>query len=137
MRAVLVAIVVCACSRGGDGALDEFHAGERRCLAAFNDALHRQGRNEIDELELADAIDHDVLPAWRTMRVHVEAAALPPDLAGPMHAYLADRQAAWEAYVAALHAPNDAAAAPSYALYHRKDAEADADARRLAAVLPR
>ena len=113
----------------------DFHAGERASLAAFNDALHRQQANQLDEPGLADAIEHDVLPRWRDMRARVEAGELPAAMREPMHRYLADRQTAWEAYVAALRAPNDTAAQPHYDAYHHDNAQADADARALAELM--
>ncbi len=115
--------------------LAEFHAGERASLTAFNDALHRQRANDIDEHGLADAIERDVLPRWRDMRGKVDPGALPPAMQEPMRRYLADRQTAWEAYVAALRAPSDDAARPHYDAYHQADAAADADAHALAAQM--
>ena len=144
--AVAAAIVAVVAWRAGPAApsdaavIAEFRATERRCLTAFNDALHRQARGEIDELALADAVDRDVLPPWRTMRAHVEAAAVPPAhraLFAALHAYLGDRQTAWEAFSAALRAPSDVAARPHYATYHALDAAAQRDAQAVAPLLPR
>ena len=122
-------------------AIAEFRATERRCLTAFNDALHRQARGEIDELALAEAIDRDVLPAWRAMRSHVEAAAPTASpahraLFAALHDYLGDRQTAWEAFSAALRAPSDEAARPHYATYRARDAAAQRDAQIVAPLLP-
>ena len=131
----LLLVAVGACSRGAPDPLDDFHAAERRCIAAFNDALARQRANQIDEAGLAAAIDEDVLPPWRDMRARMQAAQLAPELREPMQRYLEARQTAWEAYTAALRAPSDAAARPHYDVYHEKDAEADAAARALGPLL--
>ena len=134
MRLLLLVALV-ACSRGEPDPSDDFHAVERRCIAAFNDALARQRANQLDEAGLAVAIDRDVLPAWREMRTRMQAARLAPELREPMQHYLESRQIAWEAYVAALRAPSDPAARPHYDVYHQKDAEADAAARVLGPLL--
>jgi hypothetical protein len=121
-------------------AIVEFRAGERAALDKFNDALDRQRANKIDELGLAEAIDTQVLPPWRELRAHVAAAAVPaPDreLFATLTRYLGERENAWEAYSAALHAGNDTAAAPHYAKYHEQDAAADTDARALGAMFRR
>src|SRR5207237_4590196 len=116
------------CSHAADP-LDEFHAAERHCIAAFDDALARQRAGKLDELGVAGAVETDVLPAWRTMRAHLIAAPLADQLREPMRKYLDDRQTAWEAFVAALRSPSDAAARPHYDVYHQKNADADADER--------
>jgi hypothetical protein len=122
-----------------DPLITEFHAVERRCLQAFNDALHQQRANQIDELALADVIDRDVLPPWRTVRAHVEAVASVPERERALHEalrrYLADRQIAWEAYAAALRAPSESAARPHYDVYHQKNSQAQDDARALGRLL--
>lgn len=126
-------VVALACSKPERGVNDDFHAVERLCIQRFNDALHRQGRGELDELGLAEVIDRDVLPPWRAMRARTVAAGASP----AMRRYLDDRETAWAAYSAALHAPDDAAARPHYDVYHQKNAEADRDARELAGELQR
>lgn len=115
-------------------AIDDFRATERAVLATFNDALHRQKANQIDELGLADAIDHDVLPPWRELRARIAKAAIPSgdaDLFATLTHYLAARETAFAAYAAALRSPSDAAAAPHYATYHAQSDTATDDARRL------
>jgi hypothetical protein len=121
-------------------ALVEFRAGEHAVLQSFNDALHRQRANEIDELGLADAIDKSVLPPWRELRAHVAAAEVPTadrELFDTLARYLGERETAWEAYATALRFGNDATAAPHYAKYHEQDAAADADAQKLGAAFRR
>ena len=134
VKLLCIAVAVVACSHAADP-LDEFHQTERRCIAAFNDALARQRAGAIDEPALAAAIETDVLPAWRTMRGHVTAASLAPEVREPMRKYLEDRQIAWEAYATGLRAPSDVAARPHLDTYHQKNAEADADARILGPLL--
>lgn len=115
-------------------AIDEFRASERAVLATFNDALHRQKANQIDELGLADTIDRAVLPPWRELRMKIAAAQLPPadhDLHVVLIHYANAREAAWSAYATALRAPSDAAAQPHYAAYHQHEDEATDDARIL------
>ena len=128
------AVAVIVRPQGADP-LAEFHRGERASLTAFNEALHRQRDNQLDELGLADAVERDVLPRWREMRAHVEAEELPAALREPMRRYLADRENAWEAFVAALRAPGDAAARPHYDAYHQLDHQANDDARALAELM--
>lgn len=136
VSAVAIAIAGWLLLRGArPDPLDEFHAVERRSLQTFNDALGRQRANQIDEIALATVIDRDVLPAWRAMRAHLDAAPLPERMRPVMQRYLADRQTAWEAYSAALRAPSDAAAKPHYDAYHRKNSDATDDARELGPLL--
>jgi hypothetical protein len=115
-------------------ALDNFRAVEHTTLQTFNDALGRQRANQIDELGLADVIDRGVLPPWRELRTRVAAATVPEAdraLFVTLARYLAERQAGWEAYSAALRSPNDTAAQPHYATYHTQTAAATADAKLL------
>ncbi len=115
-------------------AIDDFRTTERATLAAFNRGLSDQRANKIDELGLADAIDKDVLPPWRELRARIAAAPVPePDreLFGTLASYIAERQASWEAYSAALRAHDDAAAKPHYAKYHKQDRAANDDAIKL------
>ena len=124
-------LVAFACGKPApapDPVVDDFRAVEHQCIAAFNDALHRQKRNEIDELALAAAIDRDVLPPWHAMRLRVDAAGK----SELMRRYVEEREIAWQAYSAALHAPDDTAARPHYDAYHQKTADATRDARLLA-----
>lgn len=100
----------------------------------FNDLLRRQRANEIDELGLAAAIDKDVLPRWRELRLRVIAATdsgRNGELYVVLRRYLARRQHAWEAYSAALRSPSDDAARLHYTRYHALDAAAVDDARIL------
>jgi hypothetical protein len=132
--AALVVAVVVKRRSPADTLVADFHTVERQCLATFTDAIHRQGRNEIDELALATIVEHDVLPPWHAFHVRVESA---PEsaLVLAMRRYFEDRETSWQAFVAALRAPgNDPAA---MATYHQKNAEADADAQALARLLPR
>lgn len=134
-RLWFVIALIAACG-SKSSSVDEFRTVERAAIRAFNDALARQRSNQIDEIALADAIDREVLPPWRTMRAHVDAASdISERLRPVLTRYLADRQTAWEAYSAALRAPNDEAARPHYDAYHQKNAEADADARELGPML--
>ena len=118
--------------------IDDFHTVERRCLSTFNDALHRQAANQLDELGLADVLDREVLPPWSAFRARVAGLPVPADQ-GALYAallrYLDDRETAWRAFSAALHARDDAAARPHYATYHQKNAEAMRDAQALAPLL--
>ena len=61
---------------------------------------------------------------WRALRERVVVA---PELTR----YLLVRQLAWQAYAAALRAPDDAAARPLYDAYHTRHAEAQDLARDL------
>ena len=134
--ALVVLMIVAACGKQASSSIDEFRSVERTCIRTFNDALARQRANQIDELGLADEIDREVLPLWRTMRSHVEAAHDVPERMRPvMLRYLADRQLAWEAYTTGLRAPSDEAARPHYDVYHQKNAEAQADAAQLGPML--
>lgn len=119
-----------------DPLVTEFRDTERRCITAFNGALARQRRNEIDELGLATAIDQEVLPAWEALRTKLDATTPPPRnaaLYAALRRYLDARQTAWRAYVAGLRAP-EPDARRHYDAYHAKEAEADAIAREIGAI---
>jgi hypothetical protein len=114
----------------------EFRDTERRCITAFNGALARQRRNEIDELGLSTAIDQEVLPAWSALRTKIDAATAPPrnaQLYAALRRYLEARQIAWQAYAAGLRA-HETDARRHLDAYHRKEAEADAIAREIGAI---
>ena len=122
-----------------DPLIADFRGTERRCIQAFNDALHRQRANDIDELGLADTIDRSVLPPWRQIRARVDAVTDIPErkraLFRALKTYLADRQLAWEAYSAGLRAPSEEAARPLLDTYHQKNSQAVDDARVVAPLL--
>jgi hypothetical protein len=139
-RIALALLVACSQPAPSSGALvntpalDDFRRVEKTTLQTFNDALGRQRANAIDELGLAEAIDHDVLPPWRDLRARVAIAAIPDpdrDLFITLGRYLAERQTSWEAYSAALRSHDDAAARPHYAAYHAQNDAAAADAKQL------
>ena len=131
---VLLALAfACRTTAHDDPALiADFHQVERQCLRAYNDAFHRQGAGQIDELALAQVIERDVLPPWQAFHERVNHA---PDseLTLAMRRYFADRETAWQAYVVVLHGDN----AQALATYHQKNADATADAQALAKLLPR
>ena len=129
---VVLAVVACGSAAHDDPALiADFHQVERQCLQTYNDAFHRQGAGQIDELALAKIIEHDVLPPWQAFHARVDQA---PDseLVAAMRRYVADRETAWQAYVVTLHGDN----AQALATYRQKNAEATADAQALARLLP-
>lgn len=132
---LLVALAVVACSKPAapkaDPLVEEFRATERTCIAAFNDALARQRANEIDELALARAIDHDVLGPWRAVRDKINASPKTDELYSTLRKYVDARQTAWEAYAAALRSDSEATARPHYDVYHQRHAEAQDLAREL------
>lgn len=136
---VFVIAIATACSRPtgratDDAIITEFRNSERAALRTFNDLLAKQRANQIDELELADAIDQQALPQWRKLRARITAATavLPHrELYVILRRYLASRQTSWEAYTAALRSPSDEAARPHYAVYRAHDAAAVDDARQL------
>ncbi|MBV8761379.1 MAG: hypothetical protein JO257_29040 [Deltaproteobacteria bacterium] len=133
MRWLLVLAFACSKTAQDDPALiADFHQVERQCLQAYNDAFHRQGAGQIDELALAQVIEHDVLPPWQTFHDRVNHA---PDtaLVTAMRRYFADRETAWQAQVVMLHG-DDAQAKATYA---QKNADATADAQALAKLLPK
>ncbi len=120
-----------------DRVVEDFRSVERHSIAAFNTALRRQRANEIDELELAAVIEREVLAPWRAMRARVAAAPVPPErreLYEVMNRYIAKRELAWQAYVAALSAASDAEARPHYDVYHQENAAAQEDAKRLGGI---
>lgn len=136
---VFLIAVATACSRPTGSSPDaamitEFRNSERAALRTFNDLLAKQRANQIDELELANAIDRQALPQWRKLRARTTAATavLPHrELYVILRRYLASRQTSWEAYTAALRSPSDEAARPHYAVYRAQDAAAVDDARQL------
>ncbi len=140
MKRVVAFALVVACSKPAPSgalvntpALDDFRSVEKATLQTFNDALGRQRANAIDELGLAEAIDHDVLPPWRDLRTRVASATVPDadrDLFITLGRYLMERQTSWEAYSAALRSEDDAAST-HYAKYHQQNDAATADAKQL------
>jgi hypothetical protein len=125
-------------SSAADPVVEDFRSVERQAIAAFNAALRQQRANEIDELGLASAIERDVLEPWRAMRSRVTAAPVPGasrELYEVMTRYIAEREAAWQAYAVALRSASDAEARPHYDVYHQKNAEAQADAKVLGGLL--
>lgn len=121
-----------------DAVLDDFRATERQCIAAFNAGLREQRSNAIDEVELAVRIERDALGPWRAMAARVATAPVrDPELHATLKRYIAARQEAWEAYVAALHAASDTDARPAYDRYHARNADADREARALGAMFRR
>src|SRR5690606_4953183 len=90
-----------------------------------------QRANMIDELELSNTLERDVLEPWRALRAKVVAAPPQDELYRTLLLYLEARQLSWEAYVAALRAPNDEAARPHYASHREKNAEATDHAKEL------
>jgi hypothetical protein len=121
-----------------DSVVEDFRSVERQAIAAFNAALRRQRANEIDEVELAQVLDRDVLAPWRAMRARVAAAPVPAErreLYTVMQRYIAERDAAWQAYANALRAPSDAESRPLYDAYHQHNDAAQQDARELGGLL--
>jgi hypothetical protein len=117
-----------------DPIVEDFRSVERQSIATFNRALRQQRANEIDEVELALAIERDVLEPWRAMRARVTAAPVPAErrqLYEVMRRYIDERQLAWQAYADALQAPSDAESRPLYDAYHKNNAAAQDDARVL------
>ena len=132
MRWLVLALVACSSASHDDPALiAEFHRVERQCLQTYNDAFHRQGAGQIDELALAQVIEHDVLPPWQAFHDRVNHAP-DSDLVVTMRRYFTDRETAWQAYAVTLHGEN----AEALATYRQKNAEATADAQALAKLLP-
>jgi hypothetical protein len=119
---------------GLDPLVEEFRTTERTCIRRFNDALREQRENSIDELELSNTIERDVLVPWRAMRARVEAAPVHDELYTALRAYMEARQISWEAYVAALRAPDDAAARPHYDTHRAQNALAQQHAQKLGAL---
>ncbi|HEY5923381.1 MAG TPA: hypothetical protein VIV11_16995 [Kofleriaceae bacterium] len=127
-------------TRTTDTVVEDFRAVERTAIAAFNAALGQQRANQIDEIELALAIERDVLEPWRAMRARVTTAPVPPErreLYEVMRRYIDERVSAWQAYADALRAPSDTEARPLYDVYHQKNAAAQDDARVLGGLFRR
>jgi len=123
-----------------DQVVEDFRATERQAIAAFNAALRQQRANEIDEIELALAVERDVLEPWRAMRARVAAAPVPAnrtELYTVMRRYIDERQVAWQAYADALRIHSEAEARPYYDAYHQNNAAAQDDARVLGGLLRR
>ena len=123
-----------------DSVVEDFRATERKSISAFNTALRQQRANEIDEVELALAIERDVLEPWRAMRARVTAAPVAAERRGlydVMLRYIDERQSAWQAYANALRTPSEPEARPLYDAYHAKNAQAQDDARLLGEMLRR
>lgn len=122
---------VAATPSGLDPLVDDFRATERTCIARFNELLRQQREQSIDEVELATAIERDVLAPWRTLRARVGAAPPHDELYTTLRRYLETRQLSWEAYVAALRAPSDEAARPHYEAHRLNNAQAQDQAKVL------
>jgi hypothetical protein len=118
----------------GDAVVEDFRAVERQAIAAFNAALRQQRENQIDEVELALAIERDVLEPWRAMRARVAAAPVPAErtkMYEAMRRYIDLRLVAWHEYAEGLRAQSEAEARPHFDKYHASEASADAEARVL------
>jgi hypothetical protein len=126
-------------SRAGSPAIDDplveqFRAVERGAIARYSAALAEQRANHIDELELAQIIEHEVLTPWREIRTRVTAATVPAGgeaLYRTLLRYLEARQISWEAYTSALRAADDEAARRHLDVHRQKNAEAQVEAREL------
>jgi hypothetical protein len=144
---VVTALALGACRDGGrdgssqarvaaerDPLVEQFRAVERAAIARYSAALAEQRANQIDELELAQIIEHEVLTPWREIRTRVIAATVPAGseaLYRTLLRYLEARQISWEAYASALRAADDAAARQHLDVHRQKNAEAQDDAREL------
>jgi hypothetical protein len=141
-RALFVVLLACGktTTPASDPVIEDFRRTEHSTLVAFNDLLHQQKANAIDEHTLAEAITKEVLPAWHALHARVDAAT-PPDsereLYVLMRRYLAERETGWQAYVAALSADSDELAHPHYATYHAQTDAATDDAKLIGAEFRR
>jgi hypothetical protein len=132
---LLLVLIACSATKRADPIVDDFRATERTCIAAFNDALEKQRTNAVDELGLAEIVERDVLAPWREMRARVTAAKVPQadaELYAALRSYVETREQAWQEFIAALRSHSDEQARPHYDAYHRKNTEAQDQARVLA-----
>lgn len=138
ISAVVLALVVTRhhepATPAADPVVEDFRSVERQCIASFNNSLRQQRSNEIDEVELAVAIERDVLEPWRAMRARIAAAPVPATrraLYEVMRRYIDERQSAWQAYADALRTHSEAEARPLYDRYHQQNDAAQQDAQLL------
>ena len=86
-----------------DPVLDHFHVVEHDVIETYNGKLRAQKANGIDRNDLADTIDRELLPKWRTIRAEVDAVddgKVAPGLRkllGLYRKYALDREEAWKA----------------------------------------
>jgi rhomboid protease GluP len=148
-RAIAVAVLAIGATAGGVQVipksdklklLDDFHDIEPQCVSTYNSHLRElqakgSSANHADETALADVIDHDVLPPWRSLRSRIEAETEVPArlsrLFGIMRTYLSDRDDAWAAYSAALRGNDPAKLQADLHAYHEREAAAAKDVKDL------
>ena len=140
MKRWLFAFAIACSAKAPDPVVEDFRGVERRSIAAFNQALHDQRDNKLDEIGVANAVERDALQPWRAMAARVAAAPEPAgkhELYTLMRRYTGERLEAWEAYVAGLRAPSEAEARGKLDSYHQKNADAQRDAQLLGAEIRR
>lgn len=97
---------------GYERAMSDLYLTEQKALDRFKQALDQFRGNQITSEQLADRIEHDVLPQWREMCEKIESVQEVPQPFQADHAdllaYLKSRQAAWEYFALGLRSDDHA-----------------------------
>jgi rhomboid protease GluP len=113
-------------------AVREFNGVKNRVGDLYNRLIELQKEGTITGERMAQRIEEDVLPPWKTMRGHLDDIPNPPSYAVEplrlLRQYAASQQTAWEVLVKANRAKGEEQTALG-AEYQRAAARADEDGR--------
>lgn len=108
--------------------LIELGKTEDLLITRANELGQQREDHKLTDAAFADAIEHEVLPAWSTLRDRMHTIGDAPARSRPLlrllDTYLASRETAWRAWVAAARAPVEAQPALEAKAH---DAEADVE----------
>jgi len=88
--------------------LAAFDAFEPAAIKSWNDALHKQRQGQVYDQDLADYLESELLPAWKTMQKRLDQLdfrVLPQAIrerAEKKRTYMHLREQAWNSYIAAV-----------------------------------
>jgi rhomboid protease GluP len=127
------------------GQLQTFHDVEHQTITRFNDLLREAKGSEavaptITPLQLADAIDNELVPPWRDVlgKLKVPSGnAEGAELVMRIRAYASARVRSWEQYTLALRDQDPVRQRAELDAYHAANTEATNRARDVAALLPK
>jgi rhomboid protease GluP len=106
--AVLIAgaaVTVAAVFAIPDKSLDTRYMNTQHAtITTYNELLRQRGAGQLDDAQLADRIEHDVLPQWAAIREEIEIATPPGN---KTRHYMEVREKSWRALVAALRDPSN------------------------------
>lgn len=141
-RSLIVAVLGVALVAGGAflaprpvNALAEFGAGEAPLLDRWNTLVGQAQAGTIDDAKLADAIEHELLPAWRKLESSYQKDAGDEEIRPILLDYLKARREGWETMVAGLRAHDQEKVTAGMARF--KDGDAAITRMKLMENLPK